>query len=54
LSDRIFVFAADPGRIRAIIESPLAAARIHGDIRKHPEFAACRAELRQLLRSDAS
>jgi len=51
LSDRIFVFGTGPGRLRAIVESPLAAARMHGDIRGHAEFAACRAELRQLLRT---
>jgi len=54
LSDRIFVFNTGPGRMREIVESPLAAARMHGDVRKLPEFATCRAELRQMLRSDES
>lgn len=54
LSDRIFVFNTAPGRIQTIVESPLAAARVHNDIRKLPEFATCRAELRQMLRSDKS
>jgi NitT/TauT family transport system ATP-binding protein len=52
LSDRIFVFSTGPGRVRTIVESPLAAERVNSDIRKHPEFATYRAELRQMLRSD--
>jgi NitT/TauT family transport system ATP-binding protein len=52
LSDRIFVFATSPGRIRTIVESPLAADRIGADMRAHPKFASCRAELRDLLRDD--
>src|SRR5215468_12549904 len=51
LSDRIFVFSSGPGRIQQIVSSPLAADRISGDIRKHPEFGTYRAELRQMLRS---
>jgi NitT/TauT family transport system ATP-binding protein len=54
LSDRIFVFSTGPGRVRRIVESPLAAERIHGDIRKHSEFGTYRAELRQMLRSEES
>ncbi len=52
LSDRIFVFATAPGRIRTIVESPVAAHRLGGDLRAHPEFAACRAELRSLLKAE--
>jgi NitT/TauT family transport system ATP-binding protein len=52
LSDRIFVFSTGPGRIQQIVESPLAADRVNGDIRKNPEFGTYRAELRQMLRSD--
>ena len=52
LSDRIFVFSTGPGRVRAIVESPLAAERVHSDIRKFPEFATYRAELRQMLRTN--
>jgi NitT/TauT family transport system ATP-binding protein len=52
LSDRIFVFATAPGRVRTIVDSPLAAYRIGTDVRAHPEFPTCRAALRQLLRSD--
>jgi len=53
LSDRIFVFSTGPGRLRAIVRPPFAAARLHEDIRLHREFAAQRAELRQMLRTDA-
>jgi NitT/TauT family transport system ATP-binding protein len=51
LSDRIFVFDTAPGRIQTIVESPVAAERLNGDVHKHPAFAPCRAELRQMLRS---
>ena len=54
LSDRVFVLATGPGRVRTIVESPLACERLDGDIRKHPEFATCRAELRHMLRSDGA
>ena len=54
LSDRIFVFATGPGRIQTIVESPVAAERLAGDVHKNPAFATCRADLRQLLRSDAA
>jgi NitT/TauT family transport system ATP-binding protein len=54
LSDRIFVFGTGPGRIETIVESPVATERLDGDVRKHPAFAACRAELRQMLRSPES
>jgi NitT/TauT family transport system ATP-binding protein len=54
LSDRIFVFDTGPGRIQTIVESPVAAERLNGDVHKHPAFSACRAELRQMLRSDES
>jgi NitT/TauT family transport system ATP-binding protein len=50
LSDRIFVFATAPGRIRTVIESPLAAERLNSDIRAHPGFGTYRGELRELLR----
>jgi len=52
LSDRIFVFDTAPGRIRTIVDSPLAAERLNGDIRTHPEFGRCRGELREMLRSN--
>jgi NitT/TauT family transport system ATP-binding protein len=50
LSDRIFVFTPGPGRIKRIVESPLAGERIGGDVRAHPAYGSCRNELRHLLR----
>ncbi len=52
LSDRIVVLATAPGRIRTIVASPLAGARLGGDLRAHPDFGKYRAELRDMLRSD--
>jgi len=52
LSDRIFVFNTAPGRIRTIVESPVAAERLNSDVRAHPDFARYRAELRDMLRSE--
>ena len=49
LSDRIFVFDTAPGRLRAIVDSPVASERLGGDIRMHPDFGKCRAELRDML-----
>jgi NitT/TauT family transport system ATP-binding protein len=51
LSDRIFVLGTAPGRIRAVVESPLAAERLNGDLRSHQAFGQCRAALREMLRS---
>jgi NitT/TauT family transport system ATP-binding protein len=51
LSDRIFVFNTAPGRIRTIVDSPVAGERMGGDVRRHPDFAKYRAELREMLRS---
>src|SRR5712691_6985694 len=51
LSDRIVVLATAPGRIRTIVASPLAGARLGGDLRAHPDFGKYRAELREMLRS---
>ena len=52
LSDRIFVFNTAPGRIRTIVELPVAAERLGGDVRAHPDFGRYRAELRDMLRSE--
>jgi NitT/TauT family transport system ATP-binding protein len=52
LSDRIIVFTPRPGRIRTVIESPVAGMRGEGDVRSHPEFVTARAEIRALLRSE--
>jgi NitT/TauT family transport system ATP-binding protein len=49
LSDRVFVFSASPGRIKHIVDSPLAAARLGGDPRQHPEYGHARAMLREML-----
>jgi hypothetical protein len=46
------VFNTAPGRIRTIVESPVAAERLGGDVRTHPDFGKYRAELRDMLRSD--
>jgi NitT/TauT family transport system ATP-binding protein len=54
LSDRIFVFTIGPGRIAHIVDSPLAAGRLDSDVRLHPQFGACRAELRQMLKGDSA
>ena len=50
LSDRIVVFNTAPGRIRTIVDSPLAAVRLDGDVRIHPQFGTYRADLRDMLR----
>jgi NitT/TauT family transport system ATP-binding protein len=49
MSDRIFVFTPSPGRIKAIVESPLAGERIGGDPRAHPAYGPSRHELRGML-----
>src|SRR5262249_10177976 len=54
LSDRIFVFPKGPGRIKAIVASPLAARRLAEDVRTNPVFGQCRAELRALLNEEAA
>src|SRR5213079_2050847 len=46
----IFVFDTAPGRLRAIVDSPVAGERLGGDIRTHPDFGKSRAELRDMLR----
>ena len=52
LSNRIFVFNTAPGRIRTVVESPLAAERLNSDVRTHPAFGRYRGELRDMLRSE--
>jgi NitT/TauT family transport system ATP-binding protein len=52
LSDRIFVLSAQPGRLSAIIESPLAPYRMSDELWMRPEFAEYRLKLRRLLRGD--
>ena len=50
MSDRIAVFAARPGRVRALIESPFEARGAGTDVRADRRFAEERAKLRDLLR----
>ncbi len=50
MADRIFVFSTRPGRLSTILQSPLAPHRLTEDVRARPEFAACRAHLRRLLK----
>ncbi len=49
LSDRIFIFSTNPGRVKAIMTSPLAGLRLDSDMRVDRRFGDCRAELRRLL-----
>ncbi|MEP7060990.1 MAG: ABC transporter ATP-binding protein [Betaproteobacteria bacterium] len=49
MSDRIFVFTPSPGRIKAIVDSPLAGERIGGDPRAHRAYGTSRNELRHML-----
>ena len=50
MSDRIAVFSARPGRIKSIVDSPLGTRAPGSDVRAHPGFAGCRAQLREMLR----
>jgi NitT/TauT family transport system ATP-binding protein len=52
LSDRIFVLSAQPGRLSAIIESPLAPYRLSEELWMRPELPEYRVKLRRLLRGD--
>ena len=53
LADRIVVFTQRPGKIKKLIDSPVAKYRSDaGDIRAHPEFVAARSEIRSLLRAE--
>jgi NitT/TauT family transport system ATP-binding protein len=52
LSDRIVVMAARPGRIRTVLDSPVADRRLGGDVLDHPDYTACRAGLRQQLQRE--
>ena len=51
MSDRVIVFTPRPGRLMRIIDSPLGADRVERDVRASPEFARCRGEIRNLLRT---
>ena len=52
VSDRVVVFTQRPGRIKRIIESPVAGDRMDSDVRSNPEFVTARAEIRAMLRSE--
>ncbi len=54
LSDRIFVFSSGPGRIKRIVDSPVAGERLGGDPRNHPAYGECRHMLRDLLGEGAA
>jgi len=53
LSDRIFVFTPSPGRLKTIVDSPLAAERLNGDPRSHRAYGESRNELRSMLMESA-
>ena len=50
MSDRIAVFGARPGHIKAIVDSPFEHRSAGTDVRLDPAFISSRAALRQLLR----
>ena len=52
VSDRVVVFTQRPGKIKRIIESPVAGDRMGSDVRSNPEFVSARAEIRAMLRSE--
>jgi NitT/TauT family transport system ATP-binding protein len=50
LSDRVFVFSTNPGRVHTVFNSPLADLRLNSDMRLDRRFGEYRTELRQLLK----
>ncbi len=52
LSDRIFVLSSKPGRLSAIVDSPLAPYRMSEDLWTRPEFPEYRLMLRHLLQGN--
>jgi NitT/TauT family transport system ATP-binding protein len=50
LADKILVFATKPGRVREVIQSPVAADRLQGNVRSHPGYEHAQAYLKSLLR----
>ena len=52
LADRILVLTRGPGRVRRVVDVDLPRPRWDYDVRAHPEFAAIRNEIWQLLRDD--
>ncbi|ANN76378.1 hypothetical protein BAU07_03925 [Bordetella flabilis] len=53
LSDRIFVFTPSPGRLKAIVDSPLKDERMGGDPRAHRAYGEARNDLRAMLMETA-
>ena len=51
LSDRIFVMASNPGRIKAVYDVPLPRPR-NPDTHRLPEFAALQADVLQSIRAE--
>jgi NitT/TauT family transport system ATP-binding protein len=49
MSDRIFVFTPSPGRLKAIVDSPLRDERLGGDPRGHRAYGELRHQLRDML-----
>ncbi len=49
MSDRIFVFTPSPGRLKAIVDSPLRDERLGGDPRSHRAYGELRHQLRDML-----
>jgi NitT/TauT family transport system ATP-binding protein len=52
LSDRVFVFSSRPGRVKRVIDSPVAPYRLKEDVRALPEFAEQTHMVRELLRPE--
>ena len=52
LSDRILVLSRGPGTVRRVVDVDLPRPRWEYDVRAHPNFAAVRHEIWQLLRGD--
>ena len=52
LSDRILVLSRGPGTVRRVVDVDLPRPRWEYDVRAHPNFAAIRHEIWQLLRGD--
>jgi NitT/TauT family transport system ATP-binding protein len=52
LGQRIVVMTSRPGRIKQIVDNPLAGARDEDDIRSTPEFGRLRHEIWSLLRDE--
>jgi NitT/TauT family transport system ATP-binding protein len=55
LSDRIVVLAANPGRIRAVLDNPIPRGERHWSaLGSSPAFIALRDEVMRLVRGDTA